>query len=122
MVLDVRFLPNPHWDEALRPLTGHDPKVSDYVLETSVGSDFVDRIDELLASIRKHGYAVSAPVLGDPAVGLAVPVRVRGGVMACISLRYLGRAFAEKDVAKRYLTLLQSAAAEIARGATQFAE
>ena len=51
MVLDVRFLPNPHWDEALRPLTGHDPKVSGYVLETSAGSDFVDRIDELLASL-----------------------------------------------------------------------
>ncbi len=51
MVLDVRFLPNPHWDEALRPLTGHDPKVRDYVLETSAGSNFVDRIDELLASL-----------------------------------------------------------------------
>lgn len=51
MVLDVRFLPNPHWDEALRPLTGHDPKVSDYVLETVAGGDFVSRIDELLASL-----------------------------------------------------------------------
>jgi len=51
MVFDVRFLPNPHWDEALRPLTGHDPKVRDYVLETSSGSDFVDRVDDLLASL-----------------------------------------------------------------------
>lgn len=51
MVLDVRFLPNPHWDESLRPLTGHDPKVRDYVLETSSGSDFVDRIDDLLVSL-----------------------------------------------------------------------
>jgi UPF0042 nucleotide-binding protein len=51
MVLDVRFLPNPHWDEALRPLTGHDPKVSDYVLETLAGGDFVSRIDELLGSL-----------------------------------------------------------------------
>ena len=25
IVMDVRFLPNPHWDEELRPLTGHDP-------------------------------------------------------------------------------------------------
>ena len=39
IVMDVRFLPNPHWDEVLRPLTGHDPKVRDYVLETSAGSD-----------------------------------------------------------------------------------
>lgn len=51
MVFDVRFLPNPHWDDALRPLTGHDPKVSDYVLETSSGSDFVDRVEELLVSL-----------------------------------------------------------------------
>ena len=51
MVLDVRFLPNPHWDEGLRPLTGHDPAVSDYVLETSSGSDFVDRIHDLLSSL-----------------------------------------------------------------------
>lgn len=51
MVLDVRFLPNPHWDEALRPLTGYDPAVSDYVLETSSGSDFVDRIHDLLSSL-----------------------------------------------------------------------
>jgi UPF0042 nucleotide-binding protein len=51
IVMDVRFLPNPHWDDALRPLTGHDPKVRDYVLETAVGSSFVDRFDELLASL-----------------------------------------------------------------------
>jgi UPF0042 nucleotide-binding protein len=51
MVLDVRFLPNPHWDEGLRPLTGYDPAVSDYVLETSSGSDFVDRIHDLLSSL-----------------------------------------------------------------------
>ena len=33
IVMDVRFLPNPHWDETLRPLTGHDPAVRDFVLE-----------------------------------------------------------------------------------------
>lgn len=51
IVMDVRFLPNPHWQEDLRPLTGHDPKVRDHVLETSAGSDFVDRLDDLLASL-----------------------------------------------------------------------
>ena len=34
IVMDVRFLPNPHWEDDLRPLTGHDRKVRDYVLET----------------------------------------------------------------------------------------
>jgi len=51
IVMDVRFLPNPHWEDDLRPLTGHDPKVRDYVLETASGSDFVDRFDELLGSL-----------------------------------------------------------------------
>jgi UPF0042 nucleotide-binding protein len=51
IVMDVRFLPNPHWEDDLRPLTGHDPKVRDYVLETAAGSDFVDRFDELLGSL-----------------------------------------------------------------------
>ncbi len=50
-VFDVRFLPNPHWDVALRPLTGHDPAVRDFVLETSAGSDFVDRVDDLLMAL-----------------------------------------------------------------------
>ncbi|MEM8748180.1 MAG: RNase adapter RapZ [Actinomycetota bacterium] len=51
IVMDVRFLPNPHWQEDLRPLTGHDPKVRDHVLETAAGSDFVDRFDDLLAAL-----------------------------------------------------------------------
>ena len=51
IVMDVRFLPNPHWEDDLRPLTGHDPKVRDHVLETATGSDFVDRFDDLLASL-----------------------------------------------------------------------
>jgi len=51
IVMDVRFLPNPHWDDTLRPLTGHDPKVRDYVLETAIGSNFVDQFDGLLATL-----------------------------------------------------------------------
>ena len=51
IVMDLRFLPNPHWEDDLRPLTGHDPKVRDFVLETAVGSAFIDRFDDLLASL-----------------------------------------------------------------------
>jgi RNase adapter protein RapZ len=51
IIMDVRFLPNPHWDERLRPLTGHDPVVRDFVLETSLASTFVDRFDEMLADL-----------------------------------------------------------------------
>ncbi len=31
MVMDVRFLPDPHWVDELRPLTGQHPAVRDYV-------------------------------------------------------------------------------------------
>lgn len=54
MVMDVRFLPNPHWQEELRPLTGHDPKVRDHVLETAAGSEFVDRLDDMLGWLVPH--------------------------------------------------------------------
>ena len=51
VVMDVRFLPNPHWDETLRPLTGHDPRVRDFVLERGLTSSFLDRFEELLVGI-----------------------------------------------------------------------
>ena len=31
LVFDLRFLPNPHWDDELRPLTGEDEPVRDYL-------------------------------------------------------------------------------------------
>jgi UPF0042 nucleotide-binding protein len=51
IVMDVRFLPNPHWEEALRPLTGHDPAVRDYVLERAHTSAFVERFEDLMMSL-----------------------------------------------------------------------
>ncbi len=51
VVMDVRFLPNPHWEEALRPLTGHDPTVRDFVLERAQASDFLDRFEGLMLSL-----------------------------------------------------------------------
>ncbi len=51
IVMDVRFLPNPHWDEALRPLTGHDPAVRDFVLERSHASQFLDQFEAMMVSL-----------------------------------------------------------------------
>lgn len=47
-VFDVRFLPNPHWDEALRPLTGLDPAVAGYVLGEDLAGEFLARVTSLL--------------------------------------------------------------------------
>jgi len=43
MVLDVRFLPNPHWDDDLRPMSGLDTPVKDFVLGTDLTGDFLDK-------------------------------------------------------------------------------
>lgn len=42
MVADARFLPNPFWIPALRPHTGLDPEVSDYVLGQEGARAFID--------------------------------------------------------------------------------
>lgn len=51
IVMDVRFLPNPHWEDALRPLTGHDHAVRDYVLDRAVTARFLDRFESLLVEM-----------------------------------------------------------------------
>ncbi len=51
IVMDVRFLPNPHWEPSLRPLTGHDPAVRDFVLERATTSDFLDHFEALLVPL-----------------------------------------------------------------------
>jgi UPF0042 nucleotide-binding protein len=48
MVIDCRFLPNPHWVDELRPLTGLDQPVRDYVLGQPATTEFLDRLDGLL--------------------------------------------------------------------------
>lgn len=42
-VVDMRFLANPYWVESLRPLTGRDAPVRDYVLRLRGAREFIDR-------------------------------------------------------------------------------
>jgi len=49
LVFDVRFLPNPHWEEALRPLTGVDLPVREFVMGNRDAATFVDSVAELLS-------------------------------------------------------------------------
>ena len=48
LVLDCRFLPNPHWVDELRPFTGLDDPVRDYVLASPNAAEFLDRVTALL--------------------------------------------------------------------------
>jgi UPF0042 nucleotide-binding protein len=48
MVLDLRFLPNPHWVDELRPLTGTDARVRTYLLATEEAQEFLAKVQDLL--------------------------------------------------------------------------
>jgi RNase adapter protein RapZ len=56
LVADVRFLPNPHWVPELRPHTGRDAAVRDYVLAQDGAPEFLDRYEGLLRLVF-DGYA-----------------------------------------------------------------
>jgi UPF0042 nucleotide-binding protein len=56
LVVDCRFLPNPHWVPELRPHTGKDPQVRDFVLAQPGAEEFLDRYQGLLALL-SEGYA-----------------------------------------------------------------
>jgi RNase adapter protein RapZ len=47
IVLDCRFLPNPHWVDELRPHTGRHTEVRDYVLSFPETGEFLDKVDAL---------------------------------------------------------------------------
>ncbi|MEM9710498.1 MAG: RNase adapter RapZ [Pseudomonadota bacterium] len=48
LVFDVRFLANPHWVEALRPLDGRAPEVADYVASDPRYDSFFERVSGLV--------------------------------------------------------------------------
>ena len=49
LVFDVRFLPNPYYIEKLRPLTGNDSPVSDYVMGFDLAHAFSDKLEDMLS-------------------------------------------------------------------------
>ena len=48
LVFDLRFLPNPHWEDELRPKTGEDQPVRDYLGRDASWMETLDRIESLL--------------------------------------------------------------------------
>jgi UPF0042 nucleotide-binding protein len=48
LVFDCRFLPNPHWVEDLRALTGREPDVRAYALDHPKAPAFLDQVEQLL--------------------------------------------------------------------------
>jgi len=103
LVLDCRFLPNPHWVEELRPMTGLDEPVRDYVLSKEETRAFLDRLDDLLELLlpayAREGKTYLSVALGctggrhrSVAIGEALGERLRSrGVPVSVVHRDLGR-------------------------------
>ena len=72
LVLDVRFLPNPYYIEALRPQSGLDQAVKDYVFQSPQARGFLTRVEELLAYTLRL-YA------GEGRAALVIAVGCTGG-------------------------------------------
>jgi RNase adapter protein RapZ len=68
LVADCRFLPNPHWVPELRPLTGRDEAVRDYVLQQPGANEFIDGYTNLLEVI-SAGYLREGKRFATVAIG-----------------------------------------------------
>ena len=103
MVIDMRFLPNPHWVPELRPLTGLDDNVLRYVLSQPAAADFLDRLEGLLDVVysgfvqeRKQYITLAVGCTGGKhrsvAIAEEIGTRMIGqGVDALVVHRDLGR-------------------------------
>ncbi len=65
---DMRFIPNPHWVPALRPLTGQDAPVRDYVFAQESTEDFISHYVEALKPVIE-GYRREGKLYATFAIG-----------------------------------------------------
>jgi RNase adapter protein RapZ len=103
LVADVRFLPNPHWIPELRPHTGQDPDVRDYVLSQEGAGRFLDVYAELLrlvgAGYQREGKRYLTLAIGctggkhrSVAMAEEIAKRLAGdGVQTTVAHRDIGR-------------------------------
>lgn len=90
IVLDCRFLPNPHWVDELRPYTGLEQAVRDYVLEQEGTGEFMRRVTELF-SLLLPGYE------GEGRHYLTVAIGCTGGRHRSVTLAEELGTFIEKE-------------------------
>ena len=93
LVFDVRFLPNPFYVESLRPLSGLDKPVSDFVFSYSQTGEFMDMLLKLLDFLIPH-------YVEEGKVNLVVAVGCTGGRHRSVAIANALRAgLEEKGVA-----------------------
>ena len=100
IVLDMRFLPNPHWEAELRPLTGFDPRVVEYISRGGKLDAFYGRLEPLLDFLIPEYIA-------EGKAHLSIAVGCTGGrhrsvaIVESIAERLRSRDDLEVDVAHR---------------------
>lgn len=103
MVLDCRFLPNPHWVDELRPQTGLDVPVRDYVVDSALAQSFLDGLDDLLdvllPAFRAEGKAYLTLAFGCTG-GRHRSVAIAEEVARRLRVRGLSPGVSHRDVSK----------------------
>jgi RNase adapter protein RapZ len=91
MVLDVRFLPNPHYEPDLRPLTGHDQRVIDYVGRDGQLEAFYEHLEPLLDFVLPQYVA-------EGKSHLTIAIGCTGGRHRSVAIaEHLARRWRERD-------------------------
>ena len=101
IVFDVRFLPNPYYDPALKPLSGLDGAVSDYVLSRPETKEFLNKWEPLLKTVLPR-YLCEGKLHLSIALG-CTGGRHRSVALACESARFLESCGYRVSVAHRDL-------------------
>ena len=104
IVADMRFLPNPYWEESLRTSTGKDAPVSSYVLSNPLAADFLTQFESTLHTVLS-GYVAENKTYATIAIGctggkhrsvamaeeLATRLSARADLQVAVKHRDLGR-------------------------------
>lgn len=90
LVFDVRFMPNPFYIEELRPQTGLDKAVADYVFSFQQTKDYLKRLEDLLA--------FSLPLYAEEGkTGLVIAVGCTGGHHRSVAVTHALAEFIRKQ-------------------------
>jgi RNase adapter protein RapZ len=91
LVLDVRFLPNPHYVAELRPLTGHDARVVTYIERDGRLAEFYERVIPLLDFLVPQYVA-------EGKAHLTIAIGCTGGRHRSVAIvEHLAARYAERD-------------------------
>ena len=91
-MFDVRFLPNPYFVSSLRPLDGRDPRVQDYLDESDLPAQFLERLIGFLEFLIPN-YAAEGKAY------LTVAIGCTGGRHRSVALvERLGRHYKKVDL------------------------